>query len=56
VQVELGAGRQTNEIVPFRRAPRELAVGMRHEHRAMPTLAQSKDGQQHLPLAAAPGP
>ena len=55
VQVELGAWPKANQIVSFGRAPGELTLRMRHEHRPMSTLAQSKDGKQNLPLAAAPG-
>ena len=55
VEIDFGARREADEIVPFRRAPRELAFGMRDEHRAVPPLAQAEHGEQHLALSASPG-
>mgnify|MGYP003694238259 CR=1 FL=1 len=55
-QIHLGARRERDELEAFRRAPPQLAVGMRDQRRALPDLAQAVDGQQHLVLAAAPRP
>ena len=55
VQIDLGARRESDEIVPFRCALRELAFGMRDEHRAVSPLAQAEHGEQHLALSASPG-
>ena len=49
-------GAMRNQLEPFGGAPAQLAVGMRDERRALAERAQAVDGQQHLVLAAAPGP
>ena len=55
VQINLGTGSESNEVVPFRCARRELAFGIRDEHRAVSPLAQTEHGEQHLSLSAPPG-
>ena len=54
MKIDFGAWRQLQQVVPLRCAPCELAVGIGHEHRSMPALAQAQHGEQHLALAAAP--
>ena len=55
-QVHLGARRERDELEAFGGAAAQLAVRMRDERGPMPDLAQAVHGQQHLVLAAAPGP
>jgi hypothetical protein len=55
VQIDLGAGRHADEVVPLRRAAGKLSFGMRDEHRPVPPLAQTEHGEQHLPLSSSPG-
>ena len=55
VEIDFGARREANEIVPFRRASGELAFGMRDEHGPVAPLAQAEHGEQHLALSASPG-
>ena len=54
-QVHFGPRRERNQLEPFGGPAPQLAVGMRHERRALADRAQAVDGQQHLVLAAAPG-
>ena len=55
-QIHLGPRRDRDQLEPFGGAPPQLAVRMRDQRRAMADRAQAVDGQQHLVLAAAPGP
>ena len=53
-QIELMIGGQRQQLQPLGRPTPQLAVGVRHEHRAMPGSPQAKDGQQDLILTAPP--
>ena len=55
-QIHLGARRDRDQVETFRGAPAQLAVRVRDERRAVADRAQAVHGQQHLVLAAAPGP
>src|SRR5687767_1251405 len=55
-EIELGSGRQRNEIEPLFGPPAQLSGGMRHEHGAMAEGAEPQDGHQDLVLSAAPAP
>jgi hypothetical protein len=54
-QIDFGARPEANQIVAFRRTPRELTLRMRDEHGSVASLAKPEHGEQHLPLAATPG-
>src|SRR5262249_22535939 len=55
-EIHFGPRDERNQIEPFRGAAPQLAVGMRDERGAMPERSQPVHGQQHLVLAAPPGP
>ena len=54
-QVDLVERCETDEIHAFGRPRVQLALRMRDEHRPVPALAQSEDGQERLLLPASPG-
>ena len=53
-EVHLVGRREADEIVALARAPRQLAVRVRDEHRAVAARAQAQDGQEDLVLSSAP--
>ncbi len=55
-EVHLGPRRDRDQVEAFGRAAAQLAVGVRHERGALADRAQAVDGEQHLILAAPPGP
>ena len=54
-QVDLIERRQRKPIGPLGRAPIELALGVRDEHRPMATGPEAHHGQKDLLLSPAPG-
>ncbi len=53
-QVDLVARRQRDQVEPLGHALEQLALGVRHQHRAIAALAQAEHRVLHLALAAAP--
>ena len=49
-------GASADQIRSFGGALVQLTIRVRDEHRSVPALAQSQDGQERLLLSAAPGP
>src|SRR6266487_6324649 len=55
-EIHLRPWRHRHELEPFGRPTPQLAAGMRHERRPFADRAQTVHGQEHLVLAASPGP
>jgi hypothetical protein len=53
-EVDLVGRREADQIVALAGAARELAAGMRDEHRAVAARAQADDRQEDLVLSPAP--
>lgn len=54
-EIDLVGGRQADEIVALAGAARELALGVRDEHRAVAARPKAEDRQEDLVLSPAPG-